>query len=97
MQDNAKPHVACVTLGFLRDNGVEVLNGWPAYSPDLNPIENMWSLLNRRVSECHPRTAEDLLLAVRRAWTEIPQRTVDALCRSFEKRVTVCVNKGGGY
>jgi transposase len=97
MQDGARPHVARSTLGFLRANGVEVLEGWPAYSPDLNPIENMWALLNRRVSERHPRTAEDLLLAVRASWASIPQTDVNALCLSFQNRVTECVEKNGGY
>jgi transposase len=97
MQDGARPHVARATLGFLRGNGIEVLEGWPPYSPDLNPIENMWALLNRKVAERHPRTPEDLLLAVRAAWAAIPQRDVNALCRSFEKRVAECVRKSGGY
>lgn len=97
MQDGARPHVASATLGFLRDNGVNVLVGWPPYSPDLNPIENMWALLNRRVSEAHPRTMEDLQLAVRVAWNAIPQRDVDALCLSFENRVSTCVQKNGGF
>jgi transposase len=97
MQDGARPHVARATLGFLRGNDVELMEGWPPYSPDLNPIENLWALLNRRVSERHPRTPEDLLLAVRAEWAAIPQRDVDALCLSFPNRVTECVQKNGGY
>jgi transposase len=97
MQDGARPHTARNTRAFLNDNNVDVLDGWPPYSPDLNPIENMWAVLNRRVSQCHPRTADDLLLAVRGAWNAIPQRDVNSLCRSFRRRVARCLENNGGF
>lgn len=97
MQDGARPHTARTTQAFLCDNNVDVLEGWPPYSPDLNPIENMWALLNCRVSECHPQSAEELLLAVRGAWNAIPQSHVNKLCLSFRKRVVRCLGKDGGF
>ncbi len=39
-QDNAKPHTAATTA-WLRSRRVRVLN-WPAWSPDISPIENIW-------------------------------------------------------
>ncbi len=44
-QDNAKPHTAAVTTAWLRSRRVLVLN-WPACSPDLSPIENIWCTKN---------------------------------------------------
>jgi hypothetical protein len=38
--DNAPPHKAQATIKFLQDNGVDILD-WPAFSPDLNPIEKL--------------------------------------------------------
>ncbi len=39
-QDNAKPHTAAIITAWLRSRRVWVVN-WPAYSPDLSPIENI--------------------------------------------------------
>jgi transposase len=46
--DNAPSHKAGLTRNWFIDNRVEVLT-WPSYSPDLNPIENLWSHLNREL------------------------------------------------
>ncbi len=46
-QDNAKPHTAAITTAWLRSRRVQVLN-WPACSPDLSPIENIWRIIKRK-------------------------------------------------
>ncbi len=43
-QDNAKPHTAAITTAWLHSRRVQVLN-WPACSPDLSPIENIWPII----------------------------------------------------
>jgi transposase len=47
-QDNAPVHVSRETKTMLSAKKVSVLE-WPAYSPDLNPIENVWSIVSREV------------------------------------------------
>ncbi len=46
-QDNAKPHTAAITTAWLRSRRVRVLN-WPACSPDLSPIENIWHIVKQK-------------------------------------------------
>ncbi len=58
MHDNAPCHSARSIKAFLSETGVEFLN-WPAYSPDLNPIEKLWAWIKFKLySEFSPATSE---------------------------------------
>ncbi len=46
--DNARPHTASITTSWLRRRRIRVLK-WPACSPDLSPIENIWHIIKRRM------------------------------------------------
>ena len=53
MQDNASIHTEHIVRGWFRGNGIETVE-WPPYSPDLNPIENLWKMLKAKIIELHP-------------------------------------------
>ena len=74
--DNTRPHTARVCTAFLADAGVVVMD-WPAKSPDINPVENVWALLSDKVKKRDnpPRNLEELTVALKEEWQAIPQRT----------------------
>ncbi|GFW19531.1 transposable element Tcb1 transposase [Trichonephila clavipes] len=53
-QDNARPHVARIVQRFFVNYQIELLP-WPARSPDLLPIENMWSMVAQRLTQITPQ------------------------------------------
>ncbi len=48
---NARPHVARIWTQFLEAENIPVL-AWPAYSPDMSPIEHVWDTLDQRIWQC---------------------------------------------
>ena len=73
---NTRPHTARVCTVFLADAGIDVMD-WPAKSPDINPVENVWALLSDKAKKRDnpPRNLEELTVALQKEWQAIPQRT----------------------
>ena len=65
--DNAPCHKARVVTGWLADNQVQVLP-WPAFSPDMNAIENIWSILKRKVHQQATTSRQQLIQRVLHVW-----------------------------
>jgi transposase len=76
VHDNAPAHVAKKTKEWLAAFGVKVLPNYPPWSPDLNPIEHVWSWMHAFVSAQAPTTATSLERAIRLAWQEIKLDTI---------------------
>jgi transposase len=53
MHDGAGPHRGHIVLDFLRQLDIQVMK-WPPYSPDLNPIENLWALVKAEIYRLYP-------------------------------------------
>ena len=95
MQDGARPHTANFTQTWLCLNEFEQLEGWPARSPDLNPIENLWAILARKVGNRLPVDEAELEKFFIEEWDAIPQKMIDDLVLSFVPRLKECVAQHG--
>ncbi len=61
---------------------------WPAYSPDMSPIEHVWDALDRHIRQRVPVPAniQQLRTAIEEEWTNIPQATINNLINSMRRR-----------
>ncbi len=76
VMDNLSPHKSDPTLALITRAGAQVLF-LPAYSPDLNPIEKMWSKVKALLRSTQARTPTELVQAIGRALAQVTAR--DAL------------------
>ncbi len=81
-QDLAPAHTAKGTKSWFNDHGVTVLV-WPANSPDLNPIENLWGIVKRKMRDTRPNNADELKATVKETWASIPPQQCHKLISSM--------------
>lgn len=98
MQDNARPHSAAITSDYLRHHEIRVME-WPSMSPDLNPIEHIWDLLDRRIRKrpITPQTLQQLTEALIEEWERIPQEDIRRIIRSMPRRCQAVIKAHGGH
>jgi len=70
---------------------------WPAQSPDLNPIENLWAIVKRDVAAKKPKNVKELEAAIKESWDSIPVELCQKLALSFIKRRDAVLAAKGLY
>ena len=94
------------TKAWFKEWGIEVMD-WPPYSPDLNPIENLWALLKKEAYKVYPDLnslegkgdeAESKLFGIlQEAWGNIREEVIDGLVESMPRRVAALVAAEGWH
>ncbi|GFX50083.1 transposable element Tcb1 transposase [Trichonephila clavipes] len=90
-QDNAQPHTGRVSQDCFR---IVTILPWPARSPDLSPIENIWNHLGRQVA--HPTSLSKLEARLQQIWNEMSQDIIQNLYASTPDRIASCIRARGG-
>ena len=81
-QDNATCHTSRVVKQWLQDEGITSME-WPAQSPDLNPIENLWDYVKSKVQQQNPTNVKELWNAVKTTWLHFPMNNITNLINSM--------------
>jgi transposase len=96
MEDNASQHTAKLTKQLHCLNGIDNVC-WPANSPDLNPIENVWRLLKQRVAKRHPRTLVELRQCIEKEWAGLELSDFARYIENMGERCQAVVDARGGH
>ena len=96
MQDNAPCHKSKKVMEFFNTNNVSVLE-WPAQSPDLNPIENIWNTIKTRRRKRYgiPKTKQELIDQIFDIWNELTLEDVECCIANMERRLSEVLRMDG--
>ncbi|GFY04170.1 DDE_3 domain-containing protein [Trichonephila clavipes] len=98
MDDNARPRHANIVDECLQSEDIPRMD-CPAYSSDLNPIEQVWDMLCRRIAahQPPPTCLLKLRMALLDEWCNIPQDQIDNLILSMPRHCKACIVSSGRH
>ena len=95
-QDNAPQHTSRLATAWFHNNGVDCID-FPPLSPDLNPIENLWADIKRRVEQRHARTMEELEIHLKEEWESTSPTLLANLAHSMPARIAAVLANSGHH
>lgn len=101
MQDSAPAHAARNTIADLRQRGVTCIR-WPAYSPDLNPIEMAWNWMKDWIQENYDEVSlynnyPQMRTAVTEAWAALPETFLQDQLAKMSARCQAVIDAEGRH
>jgi transposase len=100
MQDNAPAHASESTIQEFQERGIQPIT-WPAYSPDLNPIETVWNEMKDWLARNYPREGyvsyDALRKQVLEAWEAIGEDLLSQLVDTMQQRCQDVIDADGRH
>jgi hypothetical protein len=98
MQDYAPRHSARMTKDEILVREMHII-AWPAFSPDLNPIETVWNWMKDYIMNNYDEklSYDELRQAVKDAWEAVPAEFLDKLIDEMHDRRQAVIDEGGKY
>ena len=92
--DGDSKHTANDTQKYIKKEGLDVVARWPANSPDLNPIENIWGIMEKEIKKLH--IMNSLKIHLNSIWRRIttPERLKPLIDSMEERMKRVLASKG---
>ena len=94
LQDNDPKHKSRIVKKFLDEEVPEVVD-WPSNSPDANPIENLWSVIKRRVEKRRPSNLNELNKFLHDKWNKVDMLIINNLIKSMKSRCLALIESKG--
>ncbi|CAF3714869.1 unnamed protein product [Rotaria sordida] len=93
-QDNAPYYKTRDIKALFEDLSINILP-WPAHSPDLNPVENLWAIIDKKFKKIPMHTIQELNERLRSEWLSVESTICANLIKSMPKRIAECVKAKG--
>lgn len=94
LEDNDPKHMSKLAKSYRKKKKIARID-FPPNSPDLNPIENVWSIMKKRIGKFHPSSERQLELIIRKIWNNLPQQMAQNLSNSMMTRLNLVIAAHG--
>ena len=95
LHDKATVHTSKLTSNYLNRNNIKTIT-LPGCSPDLNPIENVFSDLKRKLARENISSVKGLEKRIRNFWSKLQKSYLTKLVNSMPNRLQEVIRRNGG-
>ena len=94
VMDNDPKHTSKRTKAWVAEHVPNIIP-WPAQSPDLNPIENLFGWVKQELLKLAPRTIPELKTKLEAIWNRIERGFLKGYWESMPRRCQMAIDRDG--